>query len=137
MQCLFEMKMDVRWGDLDAFNHVNNTCYLRFIEEARVCWFKSLTADWASTSLAPVLVSVLNNFKKPIVWPARIQVDLWCEHVGTKSLKLAHRIASAADSDIVYADGHAVLVWVDTLSGQSVALPMDILNALNSNDIHG
>ena len=26
----------VRWGDLDAMNHVNNTVYFRYIEEARV-----------------------------------------------------------------------------------------------------
>ena len=28
--------IQLRWGDLDAFNHVNNTSMLKLLEEARV-----------------------------------------------------------------------------------------------------
>ncbi|MET0735780.1 MAG: acyl-CoA thioesterase, partial [Microbacterium sp.] len=28
--------IQLRWGDLDAFNHVNNTAMLKLLEEARV-----------------------------------------------------------------------------------------------------
>ena len=53
---VFSVDLEVRWRDLDAFNHVNNASYLGYIEEARVRWFKSLSSDWAGETSAPVMV---------------------------------------------------------------------------------
>ena len=33
------LKIDVRWGDQDAMNHVNNIKYFQFLEQVRVNWF--------------------------------------------------------------------------------------------------
>ena len=35
---LFVAQLAVRWRDLDAFNHVNNSSYLTYLEEARLQW---------------------------------------------------------------------------------------------------
>lgn len=123
MKPLFQQDIDIRWGDLDAFNHVNNTGYLRFIEEARVQWFRSLTDDWSNVECAPILAAIQNNYRRPIGWPERVRVELFAEHLGNKSLKLAHRIVSATQSDLLYADGHTVLVWMDHRSGATIPLP--------------
>ena len=29
-------EVPVRWGDMDAFNHVNNAVYMRYLEESRL-----------------------------------------------------------------------------------------------------
>lgn len=129
MKSLYKIAMDVRWGDLDAFNHVNNAHYMRYIEEARVQWFKSLSKDWSAVDCAPILAAIQNNYRKPIGWPEKIEVELFCEHIGTKSLKLAHRITSTADNNILYADGHTIMVWVNAASGSTVPLPENILSA--------
>lgn len=34
--------LPVRWGDMDAMNHVNNTVYFRYMEQARIEWLESL-----------------------------------------------------------------------------------------------
>jgi len=52
-------------------------------------------------------------------------VELFVERVGGKSLTLGHRILGADESATVYADGNAVMVWVNR-QGQSVALPEHI-----------
>lgn len=39
---VFEMSMPIRWGDMDAFGHVNNTVYFRYMEQARISWFEAL-----------------------------------------------------------------------------------------------
>lgn len=39
---VFEMSMPIRWGDMDAFGHVNNTVYFRYMEQARISWFEQL-----------------------------------------------------------------------------------------------
>ena len=46
--------MDVRWRDLDAFNHVNNATFLTYLEEARLQWLESLDGEWLTHTSAPV-----------------------------------------------------------------------------------
>tara|TARA_R110002020_G_scaffold18983_53_gene65913 strand:+ start:1809 stop:2207 length:399 start_codon:yes stop_codon:yes gene_type:complete len=125
---VFSVDLEVRWRDLDAFNHVNNASYLGYIEEARVRWFKSLSSDWAGESAAPIMAAVQLNYRRPVNWPETVRVQLFAERIGTKSLTLGHRITSAGDDAVLYCDGHTVLVWVDR-SGQSVPLPEAVLDA--------
>ena len=119
---VYTLDIESRWRDMDAFNHVNNASYLGYIEEARVRWFKSLSTDWAGETSAPVMASVTVNYRRPAHWPETLRIELFAERIGTKSLTLGHRIASASDPSILYCDGHTVLVWIDR-SGQSVVLP--------------
>ena len=123
MKTVFEIAMDVRWGDMDAFNHVNNASYLRYIEEARVAWFRGLVPEgWANGDCAPILAAATVNYRRPIGWPERLRITLHAEKLGTKSLTLGHRIESATPDGMLYADGHTVMVWVDR-AGASMPLP--------------
>ncbi|MDB5909191.1 MAG: acyl-CoA thioesterase [Massilia sp.] len=36
------MPMPIRWGDMDAMGHVNNTVYFRYFEQARISWFDEI-----------------------------------------------------------------------------------------------
>ncbi|MCX7033734.1 MAG: thioesterase family protein [Arenimonas sp.] len=119
---VYTLDIESRWRDMDAFNHINNASYLGYIEEARVRWFKSLSTDWAGETSAPVMASVTVNYKRPAHWPETLRIELFAERVGSKSLTLGHRIASASDPSILYCDGHTVLVWINR-DGQSVLLP--------------
>ena len=128
---LFEMDIAVRWRDMDAFNHVNNASYLGYIEEARVAWFKTLSEDWVNQSAAPILAAITLNYRRPANWPETMRIELFAERIGNKSLTLGHRIHSANESGVLYADGNAVMVWVDR-NGQSVLLPESVRNACSA-----
>jgi acyl-CoA thioester hydrolase len=39
---VYEMEMAIRWGDLDAMGHLNNTSYFRYFETARIDWLYTL-----------------------------------------------------------------------------------------------
>ncbi len=119
---VFRYRIPVRWGDLDAFNHVNNVSYLRYLEEARVQWLRTLSSDWDGETAAPVMASVQHNFRAPINWPAEVDVTQTVERMGTTSLTVGHRIESS-DGTILHADGHVVLVWINRATGQPVTLP--------------
>lgn len=122
MKLVHAIDIEVRWRDLDAFNHVNNASYLGYIEEARVRWFHSLSDDWANETSAPILAAIATNYRRPICWPETLRIELLAERIGNKSVTLAHRIVSANDAEMLYADGNTVLVWVNR-DGQTVALP--------------
>jgi acyl-CoA thioester hydrolase len=121
----FVLDMPVRWRDMDALAHVNNASYLGYVEEARVSWFQALASDWSGAASSPIMAAVTMNYRRPARWPESLRVELFAERVGTKSLTLGHRIASANDAGVVYADGSTVLVWVDA-AGASVLLPAPI-----------
>ncbi|MER3546338.1 MAG: acyl-CoA thioesterase [Rhodanobacteraceae bacterium] len=125
----FTAPIAVRWRDLDAFNHVNNSSYFTFLEEARLQWLRTIKGEWFNEHAMPVIAAIEMNYRAPIAWPAAIKVELSCNRIGTSSLTVGHRIIDAADTRKLYCDGHAVLVWTDPATGQSVPLPQAIRNA--------
>jgi acyl-CoA thioester hydrolase len=125
---LFQMPIELRWRDLDAFNHVNNANFLTYLEEARIRWFNSIGEPWVTDTFAPLLAAVQMNYRLPIPYPATLTVELVTERVGTTSLTIGHRIASA-DGATLYGDGHAVVVWIDRASQRPIPLPQAVLRA--------
>jgi acyl-CoA thioester hydrolase len=124
---LFRIPMELRWRDLDAFNHVNNTNFMTYVEEARTRWFGSASDDWFTGQHGPLLASITMNHRKPTPYPAQIAVELFAERIGNSSLTLGHRIVDAAgDTQTLYADGHSVLVWIDIATGRPIPLPEGI-----------
>lgn len=126
---LFTAQIAVRWRDLDAFNHVNNSSFLTYLEEARLQWLKRVPGPWFDAHSMPVLAASELNYRAPIAWPARIAVELFCERTGNSSLTLSHRIVDGEDATKLYCDGRVVLVWTDPANGKPVALPEAIRNA--------
>ncbi len=120
---VFRTSLGVRWGDMDAFNHVNNAQYLRYLEEARVQWLAGIPGMSLNDRIAPVLVASHVNYRQPIEWPNEILVELFIEKVGSSSLTMAHRMRSQTDESVLYSDGNVVMVWIDTRTGKSVPLP--------------
>jgi acyl-CoA thioester hydrolase len=120
---LHTASISVRWRDLDAFNHVNNSSYLTFLEEARLQWLQHLPGKWLADNAAPVMAASEVNYRRPIEWPAQLVVQLFCTRLGNSSMKIGHRIVDASDESKLYCDGHVVMVWMDPASGKSVPLP--------------
>ncbi len=134
---LYRMPMELRWRDLDAFNHVNNSSFLTFLEEARIHWFTSLGTEWVTDTIAPLLAAVQINYRRPLPYPSDIIVELLAERVGTTSVTIGHRILGRARDDhpegaVLYADGHVVMVWIDRASGRPTGLPASVRQAASS-----
>jgi len=123
LQVISSLVIQVRWSDLDAFNHVNNAVYLRYLEEARVQWLESIDGVSLNDRIAPVLAASQVNYRRSIGWPNHVLVELLIEKIGNRSLTMGHRIVSSDDPAALYADGSVVMVWIDTETGNSVPLP--------------
>jgi acyl-CoA thioester hydrolase len=126
------LPMSVRWGDLDAFNHVNNAAFLVYAQEARLAWLAGVEGTWMDATMMPVVAAAHVNYRRQLAWPAQIVVELALARLGNSSLTIAHRIFDAADRECVYADGDAVIVWIDPSSGRSIPLPAAIRAACQS-----
>ena len=127
MSHVFRTPVSLRWSDLDAFNHVNNSRYLTFLEQARIEWFETLDEPWMDDESAPVVASATLNFRRPIAYPAQIAVELFTDKLGTSSVVIGHRIVAADGT--VHCDGHVVAVWVGRQTGKPVPLPAGVRRA--------
>lgn len=120
---LFSITISIRWRDLDALNHVNNSTFLTYLEEARLVWLSQIKGPWFTETYMPVLAACNVNYRRQLEWPGNVVVELYCIRVGNSSITLAHRIVASSDPNLLYADGDAVIVWVEPETGRSIALP--------------
>ena len=132
----FRIKMSVRWGDLDGFNHVSNVTFLRYLEECRARWMESVPSHWQDGESGPVVANITINYRRSITWPAEIEASLRPLSPGRSSIKLEHEIRAASENTEkpgeLYADATTTLVWVDKKTGESVPLPTCIRSLASS-----
>ena len=124
---LHTVRIPVRWSDMDALGHVNNAVYSTYFEQARIAWMESAAEDgqpWpGSPGTGPVLVAVEAEFKRPVVYPATVVVEVSCEGAGRSSLPLDCRLTVEGEPDTVYATARTTLVWIDLETGRPTPLP--------------
>lgn len=120
---LIRVPLSVRWRDLDAFNHVNNSKYLSYLEEARLRWMLTMPGMGLDENVAPVVAASNLNYRRPIGWPGEVVVELFVERLGNSSVTIGHRIVDVSEGGVTYCDGHVVMVWIDQASGRAAPLP--------------
>lgn len=114
----FRCVMPVRWGDLDALNHVNNTVYFRYIEEARVQMLESMGA-FGSRKVG-VLAHTSCDFLKPVLYPASVLVIQTLARLGRTSLQMDFIIERDDEPGVAYAKGSYVAVGCDPATGRAM-----------------
>ena len=111
----------IRWGDMDALGHVNNTVYFRYMEQARIEWLFSLHADvGAYQGTGPVIVNASCTFLEPLVYPGDVEVRMYLGDVGRSSVNSFYDLLMGGRR---YAEGAAKIVWIDLATGRSAPLP--------------
>ena len=77
-------KQYVRWGDLDAFGHVNNATYLVYAQEARYAWSKMLEMVVARAEV---------DFIAPIyTGDIYLDIEIWVHSIGNSSFGLTYEV---------------------------------------------
>lgn len=119
--------VEVRFGDLDSLNHVNNANYLTYIETARIKYFKDLLGlGVGHGKFSVILAKATVDFKLPILLDDRITVFTRCSRLGTKSFDLEYTILKVnEEKPVEMANGHTVLVAYDYTTGKTIELPDD------------
>ncbi len=80
----YQTKQYVRWGDLDAFGHVNNATYLVYAQEARYTWSKMIEMVVARAEV---------DFIAPIyTGDIFIDVEIWVNKIGNSSFGLTYEM---------------------------------------------
>jgi acyl-CoA thioester hydrolase len=127
---IYTTTIPIRWGDMDAYGHVNNTIYFRYMEQARCEWLEEQGYKVAPEGEAPVIINAACTFMIPMTYPGTVEVRTYAGDLGRSSLVTSYEMRIVGE-ETVYALGSAKIVWMDTATGKSVPIP-DALRALVS-----
>lgn len=126
-----EMVLPIRWGDMDAMGHVNNTVYFRYMEIARLDWLFRVGGPPDPGGCGPVIVNAFCNFVRQLEFPGEVLARHYVCNPGRSSFDTYITMARADDPSVVYAEGGSKTVWTDFKAQKSVPLP-DWMRALVS-----
>lgn len=118
-----EMRIPIRWGDMDAMGHVNNTIYFRYLEISRIEWLTEIGGTPDPSGQGPVIVNAFCNFYKQLEYPGEIIAKHYTCNPGKSSFDTYITLERVDQPGMIYAAGGATTVWVDFPKQKSIALP--------------
>jgi acyl-CoA thioester hydrolase len=121
----------VAWGEMDAFHHVNNVVYARWIESARVAYFTriGLMEPVRADGVGPILGRLAIDYRRPVTYPDSVRIDATTTRIGGRSFTMAYRIVSVGQGAEV-AVAEDVIVVFDYRAGRSTAVDSTLRAAI-------
>ena len=101
----FKSKQYVRWGDLDAFGHVNNATYLVYAQEARYAWSKMIEMVVARAEVDFIAPIYMGDFN--------LDIEIWVNKIGTSSFGVTYEMKNG-DELVAVVKTVQVTVSMDT-----------------------
>ncbi len=120
---VYEMAMPIRWGDMDAMGHLNNTSYFRFMETIRIDWLTSLGQAPGPAKEGVVIVNAFCNFYKQLEYPGQVLLNLYASDPGRTTFETWVTMERADAPGLICAAGGATTVWVDFPKQKALELP--------------
>jgi acyl-CoA thioester hydrolase len=112
-----EKEIEIRWRDLDAFNHVNHVVFLTYLEEVRDEWLGRVLDDPALV-WGYVIARVEIDYRRELTLEDDVVIARCSlERLGTKSLTTSESVVTRAGETV--AEAKAVLVARDEKTGSS------------------
>lgn len=125
------VSVEVAWGDMDSYGHVNNVIYFRYFEHARIAYLDRVgwLASMRETGLGPIVASTSARFRKAVAYPDRLLVGARRVDEQADRITLEHRIVSEK-RDAVVCDGQVVVVSYDYRAETKALIPPAIRAAI-------
>lgn len=106
------LEASIAWGEMDAYQHVNNVVYFRYFENVQIACFEQLRMmeHKEQSGIGPILASTQCRFKIPLTYPYTISIGSKIEELEEdrfimKDLVVSHRLQKVA------AEGEGLVVF--------------------------
>ena len=126
-----ETRFPIRWGDMDVMGHVNNVMYFRYIESARIDWFRSIGVSPNPDGEGFVIVNAFCNFYKQLEYPGEVLLKMYVSDPGRTTVETWATMEKPEQPGVIHAAGGGTAIWVDFPKQKSRDLP-DWLRAIVS-----
>jgi len=118
------IKHPVSWGDLDANGHVNNVWFFRYIENARVAYYKKIGKFEyeKETGVTLVIASISCKLLAPLFYPDTVIVGARISTVSDDGAHMINRVVSSVQRRIV-AEAETAIVSFNGHHGKKTPFP--------------
>ena len=120
---VYEMNIPIRWGDMDAMNHLNNGTYFRYLETCRIEWMRSIGFAPDAQGEGLVIVNAFCNFYKQLEYPGDVLIKMYVSDPGRATFETWATMERAEQPGVIHAAGGATTMWVDFPKQKSMDLP--------------
>ena len=123
-------EQDIAWGDMDAFQHVNNAVYLRYFESARIRYFEQtpMFDIMKAEGVGPIVHSHRIRYRFPLTYPDRIRTGVRVIGVGEDRIRVAYRTVSVKHG-VIAAEGDTTIVFLNYKAGEKASVPEPVIQA--------
>lgn len=118
-----EIVIPIRWGDMDAMNHVNNTIYFRYLEIARIDWFHRIGCPVDPLGEGPVIINAFCNFYRQLEFPGDVLVKTYVSDPARTTFESWATIERTDQPGVIHAEGGATTIWVDFPKQKACTMP--------------
>jgi acyl-CoA thioester hydrolase len=124
-------EMPVRWGDMDARGHVNNTIYYRYFESSRIALFRyfNIYEEPTKVRIGPILSYQNCYYKAPLTYPDTIYVGAKIASIEGSKILIKHILVSKKLNRKV-AEGEAHIIWYDYENQKKADISNDLKEKL-------
>jgi len=126
---MHEVRIQIRWRDMDAYGHVNNAVFLNYLEECRDAWVQEVLGSVTDDTWHFVLARVAIDFRNELTQDdGEILVRCRLDSIGRSSLRTKEEIVKADGT--LSAEAEAVIVPRDPEGSSSRLLSQEERAAL-------
>ncbi|MFG3258072.1 acyl-CoA thioesterase [Streptomyces sp. NPDC048172] len=117
----YRFQCPLRWSDMDAFGHVNNAVYLRYLEEARIDFTSRLARETAPSAFTGGSVVARHeiDYLRPLTHQHHpVTIEMWVTKLTAASVTFTYEIkdvdaSEGADAGRPYVRAKTVVVPYD------------------------
>ena len=117
--------IQVRFNDIDMAGHAHNGVYLSWFEQARMDLLRTFIErkhDWKVHGL--ILARNEVDYRAPVHLSDHVEVDCWCDRIGTKSFDLRYALHVVKDGRrSLHTEGRSVMVCFDYQEDRAITVP--------------
>jgi acyl-CoA thioester hydrolase len=121
------IEIPVAWGEMDAFQHVNNVAYFRYFESVRMAYYEKLNIRdiRTLTGIGPILAATSCRFKTPLTYPDTVLVGVKVTKIEADRFMMEHRIVSTKQRKIA-AEGNSVIAAFNYNENKKALVPEEL-----------
>ena len=123
----------VVWGEMDAYQHVNNVVYFRYFENARLAYVERLR--WPEfekvTGIGPILAATQARFKRALTYPDTIAIGARVQSIAKDRFFVEHLIISEKQAAVV-TEGQGTVVAYHYPDGRKVPMPQELIERIRA-----
>ena len=118
-----EMRIAIRWGDMDAMGHLNNGSYFRYMEIIRIDWMYAIGCMPDPKGEGPVIVNAFCNFYKQLEYPGDVLMKMYASDPGRTTFETWVTMERVNAPGVICAAGGATTIWVDFPAQKAKTMP--------------